>query len=209
MKKLILTLLFIFLAIPAFAEPIVETPIEVDVKPLEAEITFDWISKTQLQRDENIKQIQNILFSGSTVTKYSKKDFKAKYADFWKQKDYLNLYDEISRGIKEDETRYYCGFYKDKLLIAYGIQYKNNMKNIYYYDAMGGLRWVDVFSDNYPNFPYWSYQYYRNGEMVAAYYYVSDYDQYIFDPNKKFIGRWYKDKCYNKNAKVIMTRTNY
>ncbi len=195
---------------PAFSTPIVETPVSLDeMKPIEIGVTFDWISKSQLQRDENIKQIQDILFSETSAEKYSKKEFKKKYTDFWKNKNYLQDYTEISNGKKEDTDKNYCGFYWNKMLVAYGIQYKNNLKNIYYYDSMGGLRWIDTFSDNYPKFPYWSYQYYRNGKLVAAYYYESAYDQYVFDPDKKFKGRWYKDKLYNRNAKVIMTRTNW
>lgn len=210
MKKILFTILLIFIALPCFSLQVESTSDLADeAKPLQCEITFDWISKTQLQRDQNIKDIQNILFSDAIVTKYKKKEFKNMYSEFLKNKNYLKDYEEISSGKKEDDEKNYCGFYAGKLLIAYGIQYKNNLKNIYYYDAMGGLRWVDVFSGSYPKFPYWSYQYYRNGDMVAAYYYVSEYDQYVFDSKKKFKGRWYKDKLYNRNAKVIMTRTNY
>lgn len=211
MKKIFLFFVFsIIFVMPAFAESVKKSQINIDEsKPLEIGISFDWISKTQLQRDENIKQIQNTLFADNTITKYSKNDFKSKYSEFLKEKDYVNLYDEISQGKKEDAQKYYCGFYVGKLLIAYGIQYKNNLKNIYYYDALGNLRWLDTFSDNYPNFPYLSYQYYRDGRLVAAYYYISEYDQYVFDENKKFKGRWYKENMYNKNAKIIMTRTNY
>lgn len=209
MKKLIVSFLLMFLPLPVFSQGGLEnnTPVE-NSKPFEVGITFDWISKTQLQRDESIKEIQKILFNND-ISKYTRKSFKSTYADFLKEKDYLTLYDEISKGKKEDANRYYCGFYVGKLLIAYGVQYKNNMKNIYYYDAMGTLRWVDIFSDNYPDFPYWSYQYYRNGKIAAAYYYVSDYDQYVFDANKEFKGRWYKENMYNRNAKIIMTRSNY
>lgn len=209
-KRFLILILTLLLTLPAFATPPSETPAEEESsKTIEAGVTFDWISKSQLQRDENINEIREILFENSYTEKYTRKEFKSMYAEFLKEKDYLKLYDEISQGKKEDETRNYCGFYVGKLLIAYGIQYKKNMKNIYYYDAMGNLRWVDNFSDNYPKFPYWSYQYYKTGELVAAFYYVSDDDQYIFSPDKKFKGRWYKDKMYNKNAKVIMTRTSW
>lgn len=204
MKKIIVLILLMSFALPAFSQIF-----EGNSKPLEAGVTFDWISKTQLQRDENIKQIQDILFNDKAVIKYPKKEFKEKYTSFLIDNDHLKNYEDISNGKKEDSDKNYCGFFWDKLLVAYGIQYKNNMKNIYYYDAMGHLRWVDVFSDNYPTFPYWSYQYYRSGQLVATYYYVSSCDQYIFDSNKKFKGRWYKESLYNRNAKVIMTRSNY
>ncbi|MFA7658578.1 MAG: hypothetical protein WCY19_04025 [Candidatus Gastranaerophilaceae bacterium] len=204
MKKVVISILLMFLVLPAFS-----AQVEEGTKPLECEITFDWISKTQLQRDENIKEIQSILFGEKTKLKYSRNEFKKQYENFWKNDNYLKDYDDISKGKKEDADKFYCGFYWNKLMIAYGIQYKNNLKNIYYYDAMGSLRWVDTFSGNYPNFPYWAYQYYRNGELAAAYYYVSNSDQYIFDEKKKFKGRWYKENMYNKNAKIIMTRSNW
>lgn len=204
MKKKLISIFFIMLlALPAFSQNADENS-----KPLEVGISFDWVSKTQLQRDENISQIKNVLFNEKTIT-YSKKQFKEKYKDFLKNKNYMTDYDEISNGKKEDTDKYYCGFYWNKLLVAYGIQYKKNMKSIYYYDALGNLRWVDAFSDGYPNFPYWSYQYGTDGKIVAAYYYISDNDQYVFDSSKKFKGVWHYEKMYNKNAKVIMTRTNW
>jgi hypothetical protein len=210
-KKLFLIVLLIFFSMPVFSTPVVEDLSSANgSKPLEVSITFDWISKTQLQRDENIKSIQSILFNDKNPKiKYSKKEFKAKYANFLKNKNFLNDYDEISKGKREDADKYYCGFYLGKLLIAYGIQYKKHPENIYYYDSMGSLRWVDVFSKGYPKYPYFSYQYYKNGEMAAAYYYASSYDQYVFSPDKKFRGRWYREKLFNKKAKVIMTRSNY
>jgi len=209
-KKIAALLLFMLLALPAFSQTNQETPMQAEEsKPFEIGVSFDWISKTQLQRDENIKQIQGILFSEKTVLKYPKNKFKEKYKTYWKDPDFLKHYEEISASKKEDDEKNYCGFYWKNILVAYGIQYKNDMENITYYDAMGNLRWVDVFSNNYPTFPYWSFQYSRNGEMVGAFYYVSDYDQYVFNPNKKFIGRWYKENMYNKNAKIIMTRSNW
>ena len=197
-------MVLIFFALPVFSKNA-----ENDSQVIKIGISFDWISKSQMQRDESVKQIQNTLFNDKFVLKYPKKEFKEKYADVWKDKEYLKNYDGISNGLKEDADKKYCGFYWDKVLVAYGIQYKNNMSNIYYYDAMGNFRWVDVFSSGYPKFPYWSYQYSRSGKLAAAYYYISEYDQYAFDANKKFKGRWYKDNLYNQNARIIMSRTNY
>lgn len=211
MKKIIVLLLFMFLALPVFSEPALEAPLLPEVtKPLEVGIEFDWISKTQLQRDENIKQIQNILFNENTVTKYTKSEFKSKYEQFLKDKDSMQHYMDISAGKKEDTDKYYAGFFlKNGLLIAYGIQYKNNMKNIYYYDAMGHLRFIDIYSDSYPDFPYYALQYDTKGKLIGTIYFVSHYDQYIFNPDKTFKGRWYRENMYNRNAKVILTRSNY
>lgn len=212
MKKLILIFTILLFSTPAISSPIVENPMPADdTQTLQCEITFDWITKTQMQRDENITQIRDILFNEKTVNKYPKKEFKSMYANFWKDKDYLKNYEDISKGKKEDEKAYYCAFNlgNTNLLLAYGIQYKNDLHHIYYYDALGRLYCVDVLSESYPEFPCWSYQYGNNGELKAAYYYNSDYDQYAYDANKSFRGRWYKEKMYNRKAKVIMTRSNY
>ncbi len=176
---------------------------------LEGKATFDWVLKTQDEREQKIEEIRDLIFSEGTVLKYNKKSFKAENADFWKNKTYLNDYELIKSGVKEDKERNLCGFYWKKLLIAYGIQYKKTPENVYYYDSLGNLRWLDKVSSSYPNYPYWSYQYDRSGKLTAVYYNVSGDDQYVYTPDKQFQGRWYKDKLYDKNAKVILTRAMY
>lgn len=122
----------------------------------------------------------------------------------------MQHYTDISSGKKEDDEKFYAGFFlKNGLLIAYGIQYKNSMKNIYYYDVMGNLRFIDIYSASYPEFPYYALQYGTNGKLIGTIYFVSHEDQYVFNPDNTFRGRWFKEKMYNKNAKVIMTRSNY
>jgi hypothetical protein len=211
MKKIITFLILILFTLPAFAKQAKQPPIWTDGnKPIECEVTVDWISKTQLQRDENIAQIQKALFNEKTVLKYPKKEFKAKYSEFSKDKDSMQHYMDISSGKKEDADKYYCGFsLKNGLLVAYGIQYKNNMKNVYYYDAMGHLKFVDVFSDSYPKLPYYTLQYNTSGKLIGTIYFVSIEDQYIFNPDKTFRGRWYKENMYNRNARIILTRSSY
>ena len=216
MRLCILPLLFVFCILhftllPAFSEPMVETPILIqESKPLECGVTFDWISKTQLQRDESIKQIQGILFNEKTVLKYNKKEFKAQYKDFLSDKDSMNHYMDISNGKKEDKDKYYAGFFlKNGWLYAYGIQYKNNLKNIYYYNAMGDLKYIDYYSETYPKLPYYALQYDTSGKLIGTIYFVSAYDQYIFNPDKTFKGRWYKENMYDKKAKIILTRSNW
>ena len=198
MKKLVILFALMMFTLPVFSQT------------LEAGVSFDWISKTQMQRDENISQIQNVLFTDNTVTNFPNKEFKAEHKEFLKDKDHVTNYEEISKGKKEDKDKNYSGFFlKNGLLIAYGIQYKKNMKSIYYYDAMGNLRYIDAFSANYPKFPYFSYQYNMKGDLIAAFYYLSDYDQYVFSSNKIFKGRWYKENLYNRKAKIIMTSSNW
>lgn len=206
MKKIIALLFSIFLALPTFSLPVDEAQTPM----LQCGVEFDWISKTQLQRDENIKQIQDILFNEKTVFKYPKKEFKAKNSEFLKDKDSIQHYIDISNGKREDADKYYAGFFlKNNILYAYAIQYKNNLKNVYYYDALGNLKYIDYYSQNYPNLPYYALQYNISGKLVGTVYFVSAYDQYIFNPDKTFKGRWYKKNMYNRNAKIILTRSNY
>ena len=99
--------------------------------------------------------------------------------------------------------------FKRNLLISYAVQYKNNLRSVYYYDALGNLRYVDKFSENYPNFPYMSKQYRANGVLVSAIYFMSHDMQYMYNHNAEFQGAWYKDKMYDRHAKQILTRTNW
>lgn len=202
--KIIVLAIFTIMALPAFSESINDT------KPIECGVTFDWITKTQLQRDEKITQIQKILFNNDTVLKYPSKQFKSQYVANLKDNDYVEHYQLVSYGKKEDAGHYYAGFFlQNGLLIAYGVQNKNDLKHIYYYDAMGHLRFVDIYSETYPKFPYYALQYEMSGKLAGTIYFVSQDDQYIFNPDKTFKGLWYKEKMYNRNAKVILTRSNW
>ena len=196
MKKFLFAFVLIFLPLATLAQP------------LKGEVTFDWLSKSQLEINENINEIRNTIFTDDVVRKYSKKDFRQQYKDKLKNPNNLMDYEDISQGKTEDAEKNYCGFYWKKYLVAYGIQYKNNPTENLYYDALGRLKWVDKYAGNYPNFPYWSYQYDINGKLVAVYYFVSEEDQYVYLPNGTFQGRWFKDKMYNRKAKVVLTRSN-
>lgn len=200
-KNLILLLLFVIILSPSIASEQIT---------LNGNINFDWVTKTQLERDTNIEHIRKTLYSDNPTSKYSKKEFINTYKDYLKDKNTKQHYIQILSGIKETETENIAGFYalKDKILYAYAIQYKNNPMTVYYYDTLGNLRYVDKFSDNYPNYPYYSHQYYANGKLISSIYFTAYDTQYMYK-NGKFIGVWFKDTMFNSKAKKIMTRTNY
>ena len=102
------------------------------------------------------------------------------------------------------------GFFSknEKLLLIYGLQYKNDIYTKYYYDAMGNLRYIDAFSKNYPNYPYFTHQYRVDGSLAGSVYFNDKDTQYIFK-NDKFSGVWFKNTMFNRKAKKIMTRSNY
>lgn len=200
-KNLILLLLFVIILSPSIASEQIA---------LSGNINFDWVTKTQLERDTNIEHIRKTLYSDNPTSKYLKKEFRNTYKDYLKDKNTKQHYIQVLSGIKETETENIAGFYalKDKILYAYAIQYKNNPMTVYYYDTLGNLRYVDKFSDNYPNYPYYSHQYYANGKLISSIYFTAYDTQYMYK-NGKFIGVWFKDTMFNSKAKKIMTRTNY
>lgn len=180
-------------------------------KPLEVSVTFDWLDISIAQRESNIEKYKNLLFDEKTSkTYFSKEEFKNKFAKYYKDREYKHHYLLANNGVTEDEDAKYCAFYYAKnTLMMYAIQYKNNIHNAFYYTAFGKLYYADVISDEYPNFPYYSMQYNRNGKLKSAIYFVSHDIQYMFGPDKEFQGIWYKEKMYDKNGKQTLTRSNW
>ena len=167
---------------------------------LKGEAVFNWLDMSQIERDTIIQNYKNIIFDDDTVYKYKRKEFKKMHDGFVKDEDVKYHYIEAKNGITETPLYRLSAFFKGKILISYAIQYKNNPRTVYYYDAIGHLQYVDMISENYPNFPYWSKQYRVNGKMVSAIYFVSHDMQYMV---------WFMDKMYDRNAKQTLTRSNW
>lgn len=212
MKKFAILLSILILGKAALSADIPATNIsDITSKPviLTGNLIFDWLDITQVDRDLAIEKYKTELFGKDTVYKIKKKEFRNEYKDFLKDADYKRHYMLVKNNVKETDSENLCGFYKGNLLISYAIQYKNDLRSVYYYDALGNLRYVDKFSDNYPNFPYMSKQYKSNGELVSAIYFMSHDMQYMYNNDATFQGAWYKDKMYNRHAKQVLTRTNW
>lgn len=213
MKKIFVLIILLLFINPAFAQETetIDTPsIEQEqTTVLEGNIEFDWIDITQVERDVIIQNYEAILFDKDTVLKYNKKEFKKEYRDFAKDPDYKRHYMLVYNNVKETDKENLCGFYKGNLLISYAVQYKSDLRSVYYYDALGKLRYIDKMSENYPNFPYSSKQYRANGKLVSAIYFISHDIQYMYNDDQSFKGVWYKDKMFNNKAKQILTRTNW
>ncbi len=208
MKKCLITLmmLLMFCITNAFAAEKVVQNI-----PLQAAVTFEWLDISQAQRDEQVEYFKSLLFEKNESRVYFTKDeFKKEFKKFYKDKDYKHHYLLVNNGITEDDTAKYCAFYfKKNTLLMYAIQYKDNLRNAFYYNGFGRMYFTDVMSDEYPNFPYTSMQYDRKGKLKSAIYFISRDIQYMFGPDKEFQGIWYKDKMYDKKGKQILTRTNW
>ncbi len=200
MKKILIILAVILLGLSSYADGV----------KLTGEAQFDWVDMSQIQRDSTIEHYKNILFGDDGVSILSKSDFEQKFAPFMKDENYKLHYSQAKSGMKENDEANICAFFfKKDILLIYALQYKDNLKNVYYYNAYGHLQYVDVISDNYPNFPYNSKQYRKNGKLVSAIYFTSPDIQYMFEPDGDFIGIWYKEKMYDKNGKQTVKRTNW
>jgi hypothetical protein len=224
MKKILIALSFIlaFSFQKSFAiEEIVslddiETPVAEQIQTEnsqieEPEVKFDWLESSQNAREEQIEHYKNLLFdSNDSKIYFSKDEFKSKFSKYKKDTDYKHHYFLTNNGVTSDEDANYCAFYyKKNTLVMYAIQYKNNPQNAFYYTAFGKLYYTDVMSNNYPNFPYTSMQYDKNGKLKSAIYFVSKDLQFMYDADKEFQGIWYQDKMYDKDGKQSITRTNW
>lgn len=173
-----------------------------------ADITYDWINKSEVEKEEIISEVHDIIF-GSSVEK--QKNFKMLFKDKLKDKNYVENYYAASAGYKEYKGNKISAFYLGKMknIYMYALQDKKDYAKAFYYDALGNLKYVDFIEGDYPDYPYYSIQYKINGSPVSAIYTVSEDCQYLFKPTGEFEGVWYKHNLYNKKNKIILKRTTY
>lgn len=206
MKKILIILGIIFVSLMGSYVAAEES----QTTTLSAGVEFNWINMDQVQRDEVIETYKEKIFGSGEVQSIKKKEFRETYKDFLKDPNVKTHYRLIVNGVKETKDAYLCGFFiRDDILYSYAIQYKNNQRFVYYYSALGKLIYVDVSSENYPNFPYYSKQYRANGKLSGAIYFISKDLQYVYEPDGKFKGVWYKEKMFDRKAKQILTRNNW
>lgn len=211
MKKFLILCLIFLLGNISYGSTLLNDILAEDSSPkvLTANIVFDWLDITQIDRDKAIEKYKSELFGEETILKYNKKEFRSEYKDFLKDSDFKRHYMLVKNNVKETDYENLCGFYKGRTLISYAVQYKKDLKTVYYYDALGHLRYIDKFSENYPNYPYMSKQYRSNGTLVSAIYFMSHDMQYMYGSDRSFTGVWYKEKMYNRHAKQVLTRSNW
>lgn len=199
MKKVLLILSLMFVQSTAFAN---FNDIYI------ADITYDWINKSVVEKESIISEVKDIIFE-SPLEK--QKDFKSQFKDKLKDKNHLENYFAASAGYTEYKDNNISAFYYKKMknIYMYALQEKKDVSKAYYYDVMGNLRYVDFNFGEYPDYPYYSFQYRISGKPVSAVYFVSKDCQYIFKPNGDFEGVWYKHNLYNKENKIILKRTTY
>ena len=173
-----------------------------------ADITYDWINKSEVEREAIIQEVKDIIFE-QPVEK--QKDFRSQFKDRLKDKNFLENYMAASAGYKEYKGNNISAFYfkKMKSLYMYALQDQKDVSKAYYYDALGHLKYVDLIYGEYPDYPYYSIQYRISGTPVSAIYYASKDCQYLFTPKGDFEGVWYKHNLYNNKSEIILKRTTY
>ena len=173
-----------------------------------AGVTYDWINKTEVEKEAIIQEVKDIIFE-QPIEK--QKDFRSQFKDKLKDKNYLENYMAASAGYKEYKGNNISAFYfkKMKSLYMYALQDKKDVSKAFYYDALGHLKYVDFIYGEYPDYPYYSIQYRITGTPVSAIYFASKDCQYLFTPKGDFEGVWYKHNLYNKKSEIILKRTTY
>lgn len=200
MKKLILTITILFLT------QICTNASFNDIYV--ADIQYDWIDKNNVEKEAIINEVHDIIFENE-LTKVE--GFKSQFKDRLKDKDFKEHYFAASAGYKEYKDYNISAFYykKQKHIYMYALQDKKDVSKSYYYNALGHLVYVDFNFGEYPEYPYYTFQYKVSGTPVSAIYYVSKDNQYLFNPDGEFVGIWYKHNLYDKHSKVILKRTTY
>jgi hypothetical protein len=176
---------------------------------LKGGVDFEWVSITQIQRDAQIDEFRQQVFSGENILKYNKSDFKTEYKDFLNDPDYKENFWTVRNEGKTTQNAELCAFHWHDVLYMYAVKYRNNTGKVYYYDTKGRLQYVDVMSGDYPDFPYTSKQYRISGKLVSAIYFASHDLQYLYEPDGKFKGVWFKENMYDRRGLKTLTRTNW
>ena len=174
-----------------------------------ADIQYDWIDKSEIEKETIISEVRDIIFEDGELKK--QENFKQQFKDKLKDKNCREHYLAASAGYKELGDYKISAFYfkKQKHIYMYAIQDKKDISRSFYYDALGKLRYVDFNYGEYPEYPYYTIQYNTSGKPISAVYNVSKDNQYLYEPDGVFKGVWYKHNMYDKNSKVILTRTTY
>lgn len=176
---------------------------------LVVDINNDWLKKPEKEKMLLVDEVKSLTFANAESLK--KLDLKTQYKEFLKDKNYKENYLLASAGYKESENyNIYPFYYKNqKHIYMYALQDKTDLSKIFYYSAMGKLRFIDFIYGKYPEFPYYSIQYKINGEPLSLICFLSNDNQYVYNSDGSFRGLWFKHNMYDTRINIISTRTYY
>lgn len=143
----------------------------------------------------SVEQAREEIFSNSTPNL----DFeliKAKFFDNNRTENIITLL----KGVTELKDRTLAKFSDG----SYGVIYKDNPTDVFYYSSDGVLIYYDKKSSL--SFPYKTYKYTPLGKLVNTSLRVSEEESFIFENSGKLLAHWVGNNCYDENNNVIMTR---
>lgn len=126
------------------------------------------------------------------------------FIEYWTDPNYIANYNALQNGRNKVDNRYLAWFSDG----TYGVRYVQDPYHNYYYDEDGELFKVDVLNKPYDEYPHRSVAYNRYGSFKNATYVVSKNEQYLYDVNKRLMGHWVDNACYDSKGNVLMLRKN-
>ncbi len=87
---------------------------------------------------------------------------------------------------------------------SYGVIYKNNPLNVFYYSPDGNLTHKEIKSSL--DYPYKTYKYKVSGQLENVTTRLSEDETFIYSPNGKLLAHWVGKYCYDEYGRVIMIR---
>ncbi len=106
----------------------------------------------------------------------------------------------LLKGVTKLNDRTLAQFSDD----TYGIIYNNDPKHVWYYNNDGTLIYAEEKASL--KYPYRTYKYTPNGELVNMTMRVSESETFIFDTLGKLLGHWVGQNCYDESGNIVMTR---
>lgn len=126
------------------------------------------------------------------------------FRSYWTDPNHINNYNALNNGIVNIENREMALFSDG----SYGVRYIDDPYHNYYYDKQGNLFKIDVLNKPYNEYPHKSVAYNRYGAFKNATFVISKDEQYLYDREKKLMGHWIGNACYDEKGNVLMLRKN-
>ncbi|MBR2525065.1 hypothetical protein IKE67_01225 [bacterium] len=97
-------------------------------------------------------------------------------------------------------------FYNKKnKFIGYGVKTEDEPNKKFYYTIQGKLFKYEISTFN-GTYPYKNIAYDEKGNFMNIHLFISEKESFIFDKDKKLLGHWLNDKCYDDKGDITLTR---
>ena len=122
------------------------------------------------------------------------------YQKYFTDENYIENKNNVYRH-KLRNKKYKLTLYSDE---TYSICYKSDKTKSFYYDTSGQLESIGfIIGEKYPKK---GVKYSKSGLLIGTYLIISSKEQFIFDKNKKLIGHWIGQNCYNEKGELVLIR---